>query len=89
MDTNELMCQELVELVTAYLENTLSTTDHNRFIAHLTLCKGCQHYLEQFRTTIRLTGKLTESHITPEAKQILLNEFRTWYQGDNTPNSLP
>ena len=51
-----LSCRELVELVTAYLEGTLPAGARKRFEAHLAECDGCTTYLEQMRTTIRLSG---------------------------------
>ena len=55
----ELSCQELVELVTDYLEGALPAELHDRFERHIAHCSGCQAYLEQMRATIRATGALT------------------------------
>ncbi len=44
-----MMCQELVEVITDYLEGTLSPADRARFEAHLAVCPHCSRYLEQFR----------------------------------------
>lgn len=73
-----LSCQELVELVTAYLEGALSTEEHARFEQHLSGCGPCQVYVEQMRTTIRLAGRLTADAIPPEAEQELIETFRSW-----------
>ena len=54
----ELACQEVVELVTAYLEDALDPADRERFEEHLVFCDGCSNYLEQMRITIRVTGRL-------------------------------
>jgi anti-sigma factor RsiW len=79
MDTNDdLPCQELVELVTDYLEGRLAPMEQRRFEAHLALCRGCRTYLEQMRQTIRALGKLPEESIAPEAKERLLGVFRHW-----------
>jgi anti-sigma factor RsiW len=77
-DIDELTCQELVELVTKYLEGALSPAERTRFEAHLTMCDGCSRYLEHMRRTIRLVGKLSEETIAPEAEQALLQVFRSW-----------
>lgn len=74
----DMACKELVELVTEYLEGTLPDTDRARLEDHLTLCDGCTNYVEQMRTTIRLTGMLTEESIPPEGKEDLLRVFRAW-----------
>jgi anti-sigma factor RsiW len=73
-----LACQELVELVTDYLEGRFTPTERDRFEAHLKLCPPCVSYVEQMRLTIRLTGRLTEEQISPEAKRDLLAAFRNW-----------
>ena len=77
-DLPELPCRELVELVTDYLEDRLSPVDRARFEAHLTECEACRTYLEQFRETIRVLGRLPEESLSPEAREALLTAFRGW-----------
>jgi anti-sigma factor RsiW len=77
-----LACIELVELVTDYLEGSLSRSDRARFEAHLGDCHGCTAYLEQFRETIRLTGTLREDDLVPAARDALLEQFRDWKRGE-------
>jgi anti-sigma factor RsiW len=74
----KLTCRELVELVTEYLDGTLSRRDRARFEAHIAACANCTEYVEQFRETIRLTGSLTESDVRPEAAAALLAQFSEW-----------
>jgi anti-sigma factor RsiW len=76
-----LSCQELVELVTAYLERALSAEEQARFEDHLGTCSPCQAYLEQMRTTIRLAGRLTPDAIPADAERELLEAFRSWKRG--------
>jgi anti-sigma factor RsiW len=78
MNTPEMTCQELVELVTEYLEGTLSENDKARFQAHLKDCDGCETYLAQMRLTIRALGRLTEESIPMDAQRKLLKTFRDW-----------
>jgi anti-sigma factor RsiW len=73
-----LSCRELVELVTAYLDGALPAGARKRFEAHLSQCDGCSAYLEQMRTTIRLSGMLSVEDVSPEAEQALLHAFRGW-----------
>ena len=77
-DNTDLICRELVELVTDYLEGSLSAAQRARFEEHLTKCTGCRNYLVQMRQTIKLAGKLTEESIPPQAREDLLGVFRDW-----------
>ena len=75
-----LSCQELIELVTDYVEGTLFPTDQARFESHLGVCADCHHYLDQMRQTILLVGALAEQDIPTDAKEQLLYAFRDWKQ---------
>jgi anti-sigma factor RsiW len=78
MNIEELTCQELVELVTAYFEGALADGELRLFEEHLEVCDGCRRYLAQMRTTIELTGRLAAESLEPEARDTLLAAFRTW-----------
>jgi anti-sigma factor RsiW len=78
IDTEALSCQELVELVTEYLEGALDERDLRAFEGHLAACDGCTEYVEQLRTTIRLVGSLTPNDLTQDAETALLQAFRDW-----------
>jgi anti-sigma factor RsiW len=73
-----LSCQELVELVTDYLEDALSPADKARFEAHIAACEGCTMYLRQMREMLELLGELTTESISPQAEAELLASFRDW-----------
>ena len=77
----EMPCRELVELVSDYLEDKLSPRDKARFEAHLVQCEVCRTYLEQFRLTIRVLGRLPEESLSTEAREKLLAAFRGWSRG--------
>lgn len=72
----EMPCRELVELITDYLEGRLSPADRERFEAHLAECGPCRTYLEQFRQTIALLGRLPEETLSDEVRGALLTAFR-------------
>ena len=55
---DDLACQELVEVVTDYLDGALGRRTRRRFEAHLGGCDGCAAYLAQMRATIALAGRL-------------------------------
>jgi anti-sigma factor RsiW len=76
--TREMPCQELVELVTAYFDGSLSRSDRRRFRAHISGCDHCTTYVEQMRQVIETTGRLTEEDIEPGAREELLEAFRGW-----------
>jgi len=77
----DMDCEELVELVTEYLEDALEASERTRLEEHLAGCDGCTVYLEQMRTTIRLTGMLTGDGIPAEGREALLRVFRAWRSG--------
>jgi anti-sigma factor RsiW len=74
----EMPCRELVECITGYLEGTLAPEDRRRFDVHLRGCPHCTAYLDQMRTVLRLTGRLTEEEIPEPAREDLLRVFREW-----------
>jgi anti-sigma factor RsiW len=78
-DVEQLSCQELVELVTDYLDDALPPDERDRFERHLADCGNCVTYLEQIRQTIELTGMLTPEQLAPEAERELLDAFRGWH----------
>ena len=75
----QLSCQELVELVTDYLEGALSEEETARFESHIGLCDGCNVYLEQIRQTIAVAGRLSVDALSPEAESALIDAFRDWH----------
>ena len=77
-----MSCRELVELVTAYFDGTLSWRQRRRFEKHIAACHWCSRYLEQMRTTISVVGKLDEDSIAPDAREALLHAFRNWNAGE-------
>jgi len=80
--SDDLSCQELVELATDYLEDALTPSERDRFEAHLAGCAGCQTYLEQMRLTIDVLGHVTEESLEPAVRDQLLDLFRSWKRGD-------
>lgn len=81
---DELTCQELVQLITDYLEGTLPPAPRARFEAHLARCQGCRFYLEQMRQTIALVGKLAPATLSQAEQAALLAVFHAWQQRDST-----
>ena len=74
----DIVCQQAVELVTEYLEGSLSRRSRRRFEAHLRACPNCSAYLEQIRVTIQLTGTVEPEDLTPEARADISELYRRW-----------
>jgi anti-sigma factor RsiW len=74
----EISCQELVELVTDYLEGGLGAELRARFERHIDSCSGCRAHLEQIHATIRVTGGLSPESLSSDAERTLLDAFRGW-----------
>jgi predicted anti-sigma-YlaC factor YlaD len=77
-NTDEMACNELVELVTDYLEERLTERDAERLEAHLAICEGCRNYVDQMRETIAALGHLPEEPLAPEVREELLEAFHGW-----------
>jgi anti-sigma factor RsiW len=73
-----MTCQELVELVTDYLDGALPPDAAARFEAHVAACEGCAVHLEQVRTTIAITRASGHS-VEPATVSPLLDAFRDWH----------
>ena len=78
MAAGDLDCNEIVELVTDYLEGTMDAHTAAAFEAHLTICEGCRRYLDQIRRTIETTGGIADSPLSEHTEAALLDAFRTF-----------
>ncbi len=76
-----LVCKEVVELVTDYLEGTMSRRDRARFESHLAGCPHCTRYLEQMRRTLDVLGRIEPEDVAPAAMDELLTLYRRWQAG--------
>ena len=74
----DLVCQQVVEMVTAYLDGALSRSDRRRLEKHLGGCPLCTEYLAQIRETIRLTGRVALEDLTPQMRTDLTEVYRRW-----------
>jgi anti-sigma factor RsiW len=75
---DHVTCQEIVELVTDYLEGDLPADEMSLFEQHLNLCDGCVAYVTQMRTTVATVGRLREEDVPVETRERLLAAFRDW-----------
>jgi predicted anti-sigma-YlaC factor YlaD len=78
---DELSCQQVVELVTDYLENALLPGMSKRLEEHVAECPGCENYIEQMQLTIDMLRQIARESVFPATKQELLQLFRDWNKG--------
>jgi anti-sigma factor RsiW len=71
-------CNELVELVTAYLDGSLDLDTRARFDVHLLECDGCENYLQQFRETVRAVGGIRDDELDPAFRDRLHDAFKNF-----------
>jgi anti-sigma factor RsiW len=83
MESNalELVCREVVELVTEYLGGTLPARDRERFDQHLATCPPCTAYLAQVKTTLELAAEVGAARVPAddEVAEQLGDMFRRWH----------
>ena len=77
----KISCQEVVELLTDYLDGKLPAPARRRLDAHLRGCGNCSAYLAQIRATIRLTGRVTPDDLSAPAREELTELYRRWREG--------
>jgi anti-sigma factor (TIGR02949 family) len=73
-----ITCSQVVELVTEYLDRTLSAEDATLFEQHLNFCEGCTWYVEQIRTAVATVGRIEPEEVPPDVRDRLLTAFRDW-----------
>jgi anti-sigma factor RsiW len=73
-----MTCAELVELVTAFLDGALDPETEQRFVEHLSICDGCDIYVEQLRRTIAEVGQVEPESLSGDTRDRLLDAFRTF-----------
>lgn len=78
---DSLSCQEVVGLVTEYLEHTLLPQTQEQLEQHLADCPGCATYLQQIQQTITMLHTLADEPMFPEQRGELLLLFERWKRG--------
>jgi anti-sigma factor RsiW len=71
-----LDCDQLVELVTAFLDGALDADTERLVVDHLAECDGCHTYLDQVRATVRGLGQLPPGPLADDTRAALLAAFR-------------
>jgi len=73
-----ITCQEVVEVVTDFLERALPADEAALFEQHLNFCEGCVWYVDQIRKTSSVVGRLREEDVPADVREQLLTAFRDW-----------
>jgi anti-sigma factor RsiW len=73
--SEEMTCQEFVELVTDLIEGRLVASVRLEAEAHLDGCNGCTAYLEQMRHTIAGLRALAASENFPRTRERAIAVF--------------
>ena len=73
--TDEIVCNQLVELVTDYLEGALPSPTLSQVEEHLVMCARCVTYVEQMRATVDALGGLSDKG-SPEPPDSLMAALR-------------
>jgi predicted anti-sigma-YlaC factor YlaD len=60
-----MRCQEVVDLLSDYLDDELSETEVADIRKHLAGCANCETFFDSLKTTVRLTKKLECEEIPP------------------------
>jgi anti-sigma factor RsiW len=74
--SEEMVCRELVGLVTAYVEGTLPASDRERLEAHLDECPWCRDYVDQHREIVMALSHLDDDAHDERVWQGLLAALR-------------
>ena len=75
---DHVTCQEVVELVTEYLDGALPSEQASVFEQHLNFCDGCVWYVDQMRRAVDAVGHIREEDVPAETRDRLLSAFREW-----------
>ncbi|MBJ7341610.1 zf-HC2 domain-containing protein [Mycolicibacterium sp.] len=76
MSDEPLDCNEFVELVGDYVDETLDQESLARVDEHLHECDGCANYLQQFRVTVRTLSTIRDEDVNPALREHLLGAFK-------------
>jgi anti-sigma factor RsiW len=79
MSRNDIVCRDVVELITDYLEGALPVKQRVELEQHLVICRGCADHVGQVQATRHVLASLdAHDEVTPEARERLLQTFREW-----------
>jgi hypothetical protein len=71
-------CQEIVALVTEYLERGLTPEERLAFEQHVMICPPCRGHLSQLRRLIAAAPSLRGDDLPPSLRARLEEAFDSW-----------
>jgi anti-sigma factor RsiW len=71
-----LVCQDVSELTTDYLENALPWHKRTAMRFHLAICSFCRRHIAQVRATISLLRRLPPPPVTAAVEDRLLAQIQ-------------
>ncbi len=75
-----LVCQQVVELLSDYLEGSLPGDVRSHVDEHLAACEDCRAFLQQLGHTVAALGRLPDSRtLPPEVTRALVAEFSAFF----------
>ncbi len=78
MSGTMLVCRDVTELVTDFVEGRMSFWDRARFRLHIGMCRHCREYVRQMQKTAGLLGEAPPERPSAEVEAELLRRFKDW-----------
>ena len=71
-----ISCKDITELITDYLEGTMSFVDRLSFTMHIAMCPPCKRYVEQMKLTVATTGEIPSEPLPEHVESELMTIFQ-------------
>ncbi len=69
-------CEIVLQLMTAYLDQTMPTEEVTMLETHMVWCPGCSGFMSQLRAIVQLLGELPIDSISADERDQLVALFR-------------
>jgi anti-sigma factor RsiW len=74
-----LTCQDLVELITDYVEGALDEQRHADVVRHLSECDDCLRDVAQLQQTGRVLASTPVPTLSSDDRAALIAAYRDWF----------
>ena len=82
MSTDDIVCRELAELATDFLDGAMPDETLELVEEHLAMCDWCRDYLHQIETTSAAVARAPAPAPPEETVQALVGAFRARSRGE-------